>query len=84
MVSVAAIARSVPQPTPATTVGRSAPAVASDPENRPDGYLVRRRAVDRGVPLITDPSLARHVVTALVTHGEDSLRARAWNDFLEP
>ena len=45
--------------------------------------LVRRRAVDRGVPLITDPSLARHVVTALVTHGEESLRARAWNDFLE-
>lgn len=57
--------------------------VAFDPEGRPDGYLVRRRAVDRGVPLITDPSLARHVVTALVTHGEDSLRARAWNDFLE-
>ena len=57
--------------------------VAFDPEGRPDGYLVRRRAVDRGVPLITDPSLARHVVTALVNHGENTLRARAWNDFLE-
>ncbi|CAI8022345.1 CAD protein [Geodia barretti] len=55
--------------------------VAFDPEGRPDGYLVRRRAVDRGVPLITDPSLARHVVTALVNHGENTLRARAWNDF---
>ncbi len=56
--------------------------VAYDPEGRPDGYLVRRRAVDRGVPLITDPSLARHVVTALVNHGEGELRPRAWNDFL--
>ncbi len=57
--------------------------VAFDPEGRPDGYLVRRRAVDRGVPLLTDPSLARHVVTALVRYRERGLRARAWNDFLE-
>ena len=58
--------------------------VAYDPEGRPDGYLVRRRAVDRGVPLLTDPSLARHVVTALVAHRKSALRARAWNDFLAP
>ncbi len=56
--------------------------VAYDPEGRPDGFLVRRRAVDRGVPLITDPSLARHIVIALVTHPRGSLRPRAWNDFL--
>ena len=57
--------------------------VAYDPEGRPDGYLVRRRAVDRGVQLITDPSLARHVVTALVRNQENNLHARAWNDFLK-
>ena len=56
--------------------------IAWDPEGRPDGYLVRRRAVDRGVPLITDPSLARHIVTALVNHPPGGLQARAWNDFL--
>ena len=56
--------------------------VAFDPEGRPDGYLVRRRAVDRGVPLITDPRLALHVVEALATHPKGTLRAVAWNDFL--
>ncbi len=56
--------------------------VAYDPEGRPDGYLVRRRAVDRNIPLITDPSLAIHVIKALVAWPEDSLRPAAWNDFL--
>ena len=56
--------------------------VAFDPEGRPDGYLVRRRAVDRGVPLLTDPRLALHVVQALATHPRGTLRAVAWNDFL--
>ena len=56
--------------------------VAFDPEGRPDGYLVRRRAVDRGVPLLTDPRLAQHVVEALATHPKGTLRAVAWNDFL--
>ncbi len=56
--------------------------VAYDPEGRPDGYLVRRRAVDRNVPLITDPSLAIHVVKALAAWPEGSLRPAAWNDFL--
>lgn len=56
--------------------------VAFDPEGRPDGYLVRRRAVDRGVPLLTDPRLALHVVEALASHPKGTLRAVAWNDFL--
>lgn len=58
--------------------------VRFDPEGRPDGYRVRRRAVDRGVPLITDPRLARQVVAALAKHPKGSLRAIAWNDFLDP
>ena len=32
-----------------------------DDMGRPDGYLIRRRAVDMGVPLITDLQLARAV-----------------------
>ncbi len=56
--------------------------VAYDPAGRPDGYLVRRRAVDRDIPLLTDPSLAIHVVEALVAWPEGSLRPAAWNDFL--
>ncbi len=57
--------------------------VAYDPEGHPDGYRIRRRAVDRGIPLITDPSLARQLVLALVKHPRGTLRARAWNDFLK-
>ncbi len=36
-----------------------------DQHGRPDGYLIRRCAVDAGVPLITDLQLARAVIEAL-------------------
>ena len=36
-----------------------------DSKGRPDGYLIRRRAVDAGVPLLTDLKLASAVVGAL-------------------
>jgi carbamoyl-phosphate synthase large subunit len=36
-----------------------------DSLGRPDGYLIRRRAVDAGVPLFTDLKLASAIITAL-------------------
>jgi carbamoyl-phosphate synthase large subunit len=36
-----------------------------DAQGRPDGYQIRRAAIDAGVPLITDPQLARTVVEML-------------------
>lgn len=36
-----------------------------DEEGRPDGYRIRRAAIDQGVPLITDPQLARTVIETL-------------------
>jgi carbamoyl-phosphate synthase large subunit len=36
-----------------------------DAHGRPDGYAIRRAAIDVGVPLITDPQLARTVVEML-------------------
>jgi carbamoyl-phosphate synthase large subunit len=36
-----------------------------DELGRPDGYLIRRCAVDHGVPLLTDLQLARVVIDAL-------------------
>jgi len=53
-----------------------------DQYGRPDGYLIRRRAVDQGVPLITDLQLARAVTEALRWVGPDDLRVVAWNDYL--
>src|SRR6185436_14039999 len=54
-----------------------------DELGRPDGYLIRRRAVDAGIPLITDNHLARAVIEALrwKKTGE-SLRILAWDNYL--
>jgi len=54
-----------------------------DDLGRPDGYLIRRRAVDIGIPLITDLQLARAVINALKEHSQEDLHVRAWGDFLE-
>ncbi|MDJ0656329.1 MAG: carbamoyl-phosphate synthase (glutamine-hydrolyzing) large subunit [Xanthomonadales bacterium] len=53
-----------------------------DESGRPDGYFIRRRAVDAGVSLITDLQLARAIVEALRWYRPDSLQILAWNDFL--
>jgi carbamoyl-phosphate synthase large subunit len=53
-----------------------------DELGRPDGYLIRRCAVDHGVPLFTDLQLARVVIDALRLKKPDDLRVAAWNDFL--
>jgi carbamoyl-phosphate synthase large subunit len=48
---------------------------------RPDGYLIRRHAVDQGVPLITDLQLARAIVEALRRRRHSRLEVLAWNDY---
>jgi carbamoyl-phosphate synthase large subunit len=53
-----------------------------DSLGRPDGYYIRRSAVDHGVPLITDLQLARAVIDALRVKKPGGLRLVAWNDFL--
>ena len=51
-------------------------------DGRPDGYLIRRRAVDAGIPLITDLQLARAIIEALRWRRPESLQVVAWNDYL--
>jgi carbamoyl-phosphate synthase large subunit len=53
-----------------------------DEYGRPDGYLIRRRAVETGTPLFTDLQLARAVIEALCRKRDDGLRVRAWQDYL--
>jgi carbamoyl-phosphate synthase large subunit len=50
---------------------------------RPDGYLIRRRAVERGVPLITDLQLARAVVEALQWLQRQPIRNQPLGRYLE-
>ena len=55
--------------------------VEYDELGRPDGYLIRRRAVDAGVPLLTDLQLARAVIEAAAQradwHGWKQHQARS-------
>ena len=53
-----------------------------DQYGRPDGYWIRRHAVDLGVPLVTDLQLARAIVEALRWRKPSSLEVRAWNDYV--
>jgi carbamoyl-phosphate synthase large subunit len=53
-----------------------------DTLGRPDGFFIRRSAVDHGVPLITDLKLARAVIEALRVKRPIHLDVVAWNDFL--
>jgi len=53
-----------------------------DEDGRPDGYWIRRHAVDHGVPLVTDLQLARAIVEALRWRKPSKLEALAWNDYV--
>ncbi|HYL25752.1 MAG TPA: carbamoyl-phosphate synthase (glutamine-hydrolyzing) large subunit [Burkholderiales bacterium] len=53
-----------------------------DARGRPDGYLIRRQAIDTGVPLVTDLAFARAIVAALRSRKSAALEVVAWNDFL--
>jgi carbamoyl-phosphate synthase large subunit len=54
-----------------------------DQLGRPDGYLIRRRAVEAGVPLITDLQLARALIEALRHRRMKDLSVLAWQDYME-
>ncbi|MBI2374189.1 MAG: carbamoyl-phosphate synthase (glutamine-hydrolyzing) large subunit [Deltaproteobacteria bacterium] len=54
-----------------------------DEQGRPDGFMIRRRAVDAGVPLVTDLRLAEALVEALVQHKKrGAIPIRSWDEYL--
>ncbi|VUX54951.1 protein of unknown function [uncultured Woeseiaceae bacterium] len=53
-----------------------------DESGRPDGFFIRRRAVESGVSLITDLQLARAIVEALRWYKPESLRIEPWNHYV--
>ena len=54
-----------------------------DTLGRPDGYLIRRRAVDAGVPLLTDLKLASAVIGALVRTNGAEVPVRALDEYVQ-
>ena len=55
-----------------------------DEHGRPDGYLIRRHAVETGTPLFTDLQLARALVEALWRKRGGVAAPRAWQDYMKP
>jgi carbamoyl-phosphate synthase large subunit len=53
-----------------------------DELGRPDGYWIRRRAVDAGIPLLTDLQLARAVIEALRHKNLATLNVLAYDEYL--
>ena len=46
-----------------------------------DGYIIRRKAVDMNIPLITNRQLAESFITALHEQKGNGLQARAWDTY---
>jgi carbamoyl-phosphate synthase large subunit len=54
-----------------------------DEQGRPDGYLIRRRAVDLNLPLITNMQLARAVVEAMARYKIEDLKSLDWHAYVD-
>ena len=52
-----------------------------DELGRPDGYLIRRRAVDAGIPLITDLQRAQAIIEALRHRKVKDLALLSWDEY---
>jgi carbamoyl-phosphate synthase large subunit len=53
-----------------------------DELGRPDGYLIRRRAVDADIPLLTDLLLATALVNAMRNRAGVPSAIRSWDEYL--
>jgi len=53
-----------------------------DSKGRPDGYMIRRKAVDLNVPLITNMQLARALVEAMARYKREDLKVLDWSSYL--
>ncbi|MGB7740127.1 MAG: hypothetical protein WBM03_13520, partial [Steroidobacteraceae bacterium] len=53
-----------------------------DEKGRPDGFRIRRSAVDLEIPLLTDQWLARKALQAMSKHDVEDLPVTPWNDYL--
>ena len=54
-----------------------------DEKGRPDGYHIRRRAVEANISLITDLQLGRAIIEALTHYSPESLAIRDWGSYVD-
>jgi len=48
-----------------------------------DGYLIRRKSIDLNIPLITNVQVAGIVAEALKQYGEEDLKIKDWDSYLD-
>ena len=53
-----------------------------DRQGRPDGYRIRRRAVELGIPLVVDLNLARAIFEALRYRRGTTIGVRSWQEYV--
>ena len=53
------------------------------PEELTNGYLIRRKATDFGIPLFVNPQVAKLVVDSLEQYRDLELPIRAWDEYLK-
>ena len=54
-----------------------------DEKGRPDGYLIRRKATDMGIPLITNMPFAQAIVEALKQYHREPLPTAHWKEYVQ-
>lgn len=52
-------------------------------EELTNGYLIRRRATDFGIPLFVNPQVAKLIVDSLEKYKDEELPIRAWDEYLK-
>ena len=53
------------------------------PEELTNGYLIRRKATDFGIPLFVNPQVAKLVVDSLEKYKDTELPVRSWDEYLK-
>lgn len=53
------------------------------PEELTNGYLIRRKATDFGIPLFVNPQVAKLVVDSLEKYKDEELPVRSWDEYLK-
>jgi carbamoyl-phosphate synthase large subunit len=55
----------------------------SQEEELTNDYIIRRRTVDFGIPLITNIQLAQRFVEALARKGAADLQVKSWREYVD-
>ena len=48
-----------------------------------DGYLIRRKAIDFNVPLITNLQVAKLIISAMQRYKLEDLETKHWQEYME-